>query len=292
MAVDVVVALSDLIERTALLRLLEDHTDVEAHVADGLDAIWQLCKERAPDVVLVGTDFDSEDGGRTICRKLKSRPSTRHISVILVCGRHETLVATDGTDGLPDEVVLRPLHVEEALLRLRSIVRLRRYSAELMEASRLDPLTSVFTRAHLLERLRHELARAERYGRSLALLLVDLDAFASINTSLGATRGDQVLREVARALISRVRGVDLVARAGDDEFAVVLPETSLLVARPVAERLRAAVNSVLIEGKPVRCSIGIAGVPHPAIEDLPSFLRCAREALARARTEGNRSALY
>lgn len=299
---DVVVALADLMERSALERELADQDDIALHLVDSGEELWRACRDRVADLAVLDSALDGvEGGGLALCRKLKTRPSTRHISVLLVCGRHELLRATDGADGRPDEVLLRPLHGGEALLRLRSLLRLRRYAAQLVEASRLDPLTSVFTRAHLLERLGHELARAERYGRSLALLLLDLDEFAAINHDLGATRGDLVLREVARALVSRVRGVDLVARSGDDEFAVVLPETSLLVARPVAERLKAAVNSVELEGDGrldspregpagpvdrIRCSIGVAGFPHPAVADVPELLRCAREALASARERG------
>ncbi|MCK5797194.1 MAG: diguanylate cyclase [Deltaproteobacteria bacterium] len=286
--IQVVVALSDVSERQTLECGVSGEGDLALEFVEDAGELWRSCRDQSPDVAIVDAELDGvSEAGLTFCRKLKSRPSTRHISVILVCGRHEALRATDGADGRPDEVLLRPLHGPEALLRLRSILRGRGYAAEVVDARRLDALTAVFTRDHLIERLGHELTRAERYGRSLAFVLLDLDDFATINRALGALKGDQVLREVARAMVSRVRGVDLVARSGDDEFAIVLPETSLLVARSIAERLREAVGAItLAEGRQMVSSAGVSGFPHPLVSDVPSLLRAAREALVTARRSG------
>lgn len=292
MANDLVVALGDAQEVEEVLDVVGREFNVK--VAEDAETLWQICRDQAPDVVLIGAQFGG--GGLPICHKLKTRPSTRHISVVMVCSRRDAVAPTDGADGLPDEILMRPIHGAELRVRLESTCRLRRYAAASVEGTRLDPLTSLFTRSHLIERLGHELGRAKRYGRSLTLLLVDLDTFSELNHRVGTARGDQLLREVARALTSRVRGVDLVARAGDDEFAVLLPETSLLVARPVAERLLGAIRAIHVtnaDAERLDASVGVAGVPHGEIEDVPAFLRCAREALKHARTDGGgRVALY
>lgn len=288
---DVVVAVEDLIERSALERALRSGCRVIA--AEDGDDLYRICRRDLPDVVLLAAELGGD--GPSVVRRLKADPSTRHVSICLVCERDdERIVPTDGADGRADEVLLRPVHPAEARVRVASICRARRLAQRAVESSGIDPLTSVFTRQQLLQRLRHEVTRAERYGRCLSVVLVDVDRLATISERAGTAYGDQVLREVARALVSRVRGVDLVARLGEHRFAVVLPETSLLVARPVAKRLIDAVRTIPVvtsdekgSARALAVSAGIAGLPHPKAANVFDLLRCAREALSRAREIGD-----
>lgn len=286
-----------------------ERTQIEAAVggagyaltcAEDAAAVMHTAETRRPSIIVLSENLGGPGGGLTLCRHLKADPSTRGTGVVLLVGRDTELVPTDGADGRPDEVLVRPLHPPEVLVRLGAVLRIQRYASEAVEGSKMDTLTGTFNNAHLVERLRHEVLRAARYGRSLAVVLLDLDRFAAINSRESPIFGDLVLREVARALTSRLRGVDLVARTGPDDFSVVLPETSLLVARPIAERLRLAVESlsdtmVTEAGRRVQisASLGIAGLPHPEAKDGAELLRCAREALARARSAGgNRCEVY
>ena len=151
-----------------------------------------------------------------------------------------------------------------------------------------DPLTGLPNRALLLDRLDQALHRAQRSGRFVALLYLDLDRFKVINDSLGHIAGDQVLVEVADRLASTVRPGDTVARLGGDEF-VVLAEavTGHAEAEQIAERLRASlVDPVALRHggtAVVTTSIGItlSRQPHP-----DSALRDADTALYRAKEQG------
>ncbi len=297
----VLLAVTDLVERTQLEAEIS-RAGALVFGADNAADLLRLTNERRPSLVLLAEEFAGAGSGFSLCRHLKADPKTRASGVVLIAGRESRLQPTSGTDGAPDEVLIRPLHLAEVAVRLSSVLRLQRYAAEAAAGSKLDTLTGTFNHSYLLDRLRHEVLRAERYGRSLALVLLDVDGMGSINDREGATFGDLVLREVARALTSRLRGVDLVARSGPDDFSVVLPETSLLVARPIAERLRAAVESLsgAVGGgeageRPLRitASLGVAGLPHPDAKDAVDLLRCARTALGRAREAGgNKSILY
>jgi diguanylate cyclase (GGDEF)-like protein len=293
----VLLGVSDLVERSQLEGLLKE-VDVEVLVAEEAASLSRLAEERRPEAILLAANFGGTRGGYALCRLLKGNPVTRALAVILICSREDPLLPTSGTDGLADEVLVRPIHDPEVLVRLATVQRLHRYATEAVQGSRMDPLTGTFNHAYLLDRLRHEVMRAGRYGRSLALVIVDVDGFTALNEREGSTGADLMLREVARALTSRLRGVDLVARSGADEFSVVLPETSLLVARPIGERLRRAVEVLRSETTDqqeirVTVSLGIAGMPHPEIRDVPDLLRCARAALAVATEEGgNRTVLY
>jgi diguanylate cyclase (GGDEF)-like protein len=117
--------------------------------------------------------------------------------------------------------------------------------AQLREARRLanlDPLTSLQNRRSFEAALERELARAQRYGRGLALLLLDLDDFKQVNDSRGHLAGDALLRELGEQLLAAVRTGDVAARVGGDEFAVLLPESGAEDALAVYERFEDALG--------------------------------------------------
>jgi diguanylate cyclase (GGDEF)-like protein len=111
---------------------------------------------------------------------------------------------------------------------------------KLADAAVRDVLTGAYNRRRFEERFDDEVRRAERYGRGLALILLDIDRFKSVNDELGHPFGDEALREVALRCGSVVRSTDVLCRYGGEEFCVVLPETDLARASALAERLRAA----------------------------------------------------
>jgi diguanylate cyclase (GGDEF)-like protein len=150
-----------------------------------------------------------------------------------------------------------------------------------------DELTDLANRRRFMEVLQQEVARASRFGTSLALLLFDLDNFKQINDRCGHQTGDEVLRAVAAMLRARVRETDLPARFGGEEFAVVLAGTDLDGARAVAEKLRHDLSQevlVPLPDWPVTASFGVA-VLHPG-ESAELLIGAADRALYRAKAEG------
>jgi diguanylate cyclase (GGDEF)-like protein len=129
-----------------------------------------------------------------------------------------------------------------------------------------DPLTELSNSRHLLAHVPHELARSARHGESLAMMIIDLDGFKSINDTYGHRVGDSVLREVARCLKQSTRSYDTCARYGGDEFIAVLPGCGLEDAEHKAEALRDAVSALACQPKggivvPIRVSVGLAVYP-------------------------------
>jgi diguanylate cyclase (GGDEF)-like protein len=116
------------------------------------------------------------------------------------------------------------------------------YHKEIYRLTISDPLTGVYNKRYFLEFLERELARSVRYQRPLALILLDLDRFKSINDQLGHLGGDDTLREVASRLKDQIRQEELLARYGGEEFAVVLSETGRDGAILTGERLRHVVG--------------------------------------------------
>ncbi|MGC5018647.1 diguanylate cyclase [Micromonospora sp. DT47] len=165
------------------------------------------------------------------------------------------------------------------------------------EAQRLsltDPLTGLWNYRYLRESLRREVERANRFGRMLSILALDLDRFKNVNDTYGHTAGDAVLAEFARRVRGEIREVDLAFRQGGEEFVVLLPETDARGAAIVAERLGAAVRDtpITVDGHaeglvavPVTVSIGIAVYPDHASSG-QEVLDAADEALYAAKAAG------
>ncbi|WP_448548837.1 diguanylate cyclase [Thalassotalea fusca] len=125
--------------------------------------------------------------------------------------------------------------------------RLGKVLDDLAQANRIDGLTQIFNRKHWEECLAKEFSRARRYSHGLALVMFDLDHFKKLNDNYGHLCGDTVLLETANAIKSLLRLCDLFGRYGGEEFAVILPETDLTGASDVAERIRNAIEKLVIK---------------------------------------------
>ncbi|GMV38731.1 MAG: hypothetical protein AMXMBFR64_04470 [Myxococcales bacterium] len=154
------------------------------------------------------------------------------------------------------------------------------------ELAALDPLTSVANRRTFMTALKREHERSERSLAPLTLIMLDLDYFKSINDTYGHGVGDLVLQETARHLKEVARPYDVVARIGGEEFVVLLPSTGLDQGTRVAERLRAQLAGMSVEGMPdvVTASFGVACL-QPG-EDTLALMRRVDAALYRAKDGG------
>lgn len=173
---------------------------------------------------------------------------------------------------------------ELAAMAGRALENARRFH-DLFELSVRDPLTGLHNRHYFHETLAQEVKRAHRYDRRLALIFFDIDDFKAINEEIGHLGGDAVLAEVAQRLRSVVRGADLPCRVGGDEFAVVLPESSIDEARRLFERLQLAVQGQPVGPVPaLRVSAGIAELGRD--DDSTSLFSRVDQALYRAKRSG------
>jgi diguanylate cyclase (GGDEF)-like protein len=166
--------------------------------------------------------------------------------------------------------------------------------AALEQESIMDPVMGIYNRRYLERRLREEVMRAQRFDLPLALLLLDIDNFERVNDHYGHQAGDGVLACVGGCIQKTVRATDIVARYGGDEILVIAPNTEVLAAAELGERLRQAVGDSLTPpgactlGRIVKCevSIGVAGL-NPGVSDSVALLSDVDEALYRAKREGS-----
>ena len=161
--------------------------------------------------------------------------------------------------------------------------------AEVTQRARTDQLTGLANRRHFDEQLARALTETDRYGNTVSLIIADIDFFKIVNDTHGHEAGDAVLRAVAGIFREKVRTVDVCARYGGEELAVLLPQTTLTGACELAERLRQTIETRVIgfNGKaiPVTASFGVASFPESAVSREELF-PAADKALYKAKAEG------
>ena len=164
--------------------------------------------------------------------------------------------------------------------------RQRRAMQQAIDLSRTDPLTGLFNRSQLFVTLEHEVSRTRRSDRGFCVLMVDLDGLKAVNDSGGHLRGDQVLRGLGSVISGSIRNVDSAYRFGGDEFVVLLPETDIVGAFVVAEKIRVGAEDLeLSVGSPTSVSIGLVSHPEDGL-NAEELMIAADRAMYQAKSLG------
>jgi two-component system cell cycle response regulator len=208
-----------------------------------------------------------------------------------------------GLDLGVNDFIMRPVERNELAARVRTQIRRQRYAAELRRSvtntlalAVTDELTGLYNRRYFDRHLTLMLEKAREQDRDMAVMLIDMDFFKSVNDTHGHDSGDVVLKEFAQRLRRNIRGVDLACRFGGEEFVVLMPDTDFKQAQSVAERVRMSVAEKPFQapgGRPltVTCSVGLALNEHGT--DTPeSILKRADVALYRAKREGRNRVVF
>ncbi len=212
-----------------------------------------------------------EMDGLELCRAIRSDSAGHYTYIILLTSLDSKNDIIAGLEAGADEYLIKPAHQVELLTRLKTARRiidlessLQQKVEEIRTLSLVDPLTGIYNRRYMEERLPHELKRAFRYQRSMALILAGIDKFAEVTATSGYYAGDMVVKGFADSLAASVRkDIDWLARYGEAQFAVVLPETDAAGGVILAKRLRIRVAQAAIRhnGREIRisASFGVAG---------------------------------
>lgn len=207
------------------------------------------------------------------------------------------------TDEIPQNLTIRgeaydyivsPVEEYELSVRLKNLIKIKELKDKIGNISTTDDLTGLHNRKFLLERLESEMSRAKRYNSKVSCILFDLDFFKVVNDMYGYEWGDVLLKKIAEMLSNLARKEDVVTRYGDEEFMVILPDTSEENAFIFAERFRRDVEKMSFipagedERHPVKISGGIASFPYmeDVEENANSLIRYAEHALYNAKKRG------
>jgi diguanylate cyclase (GGDEF)-like protein len=157
---------------------------------------------------------------------------------------------------------------------------------EMQRQSRTDALTKLSNRRFFDERVAFEFERAQRNRLPISLLVADIDHFKQFNDRFGHTRGDEVLKTVAKQLLEGVRSRDIVCRYGGEEFALILPGANGAQAVEIAESLRKAIESHGRTDGQITISVGVASDHEQHFANVSDFFRAADDALYQAKNRG------
>jgi len=176
------------------------------------------------------------------------------------------------------------------LTAVRDITERKLFEVELKRQAHIDHLTGVSNRGYFMVQAELELSRAVRYGKQLSLYMLDIDYFKKVNDSYGHKIGDLVLIKLAEVCRQTLREVDIIGRVGGEEFVILLPETDLIVATDVAERLKESIanSKVPLEsGLPLHFTVSIGVTSLVSKDDnLDVLLNLADKALYEAKENG------
>jgi diguanylate cyclase (GGDEF)-like protein len=237
---------------------------------NGEDAL-RLAAELPPDLILLDAEMQGMSGYR-VMDSLKARPEMIDVPVIFVTGHAEPAFEVSAFEAGAADFIAKPFRAALVLARVTTQLRLKRLTDQLRMAAATDALTGVANRRKFDALLEQEWQRARRGADPLSLLLIDVDHFKRYNDRYGHPKGDQVLRQVAQALVNAVRRTaDLVARCGGEEFGLLLPQTARAGAHNVAQRVLNDVKSLDIvhadspTASQLSVSIGIASYDENSV---------------------------
>ncbi|TVT49120.1 MAG: diguanylate cyclase [Denitromonas halophila] len=269
----------------------------------------ELALEVQPHMMLVDAEM-LDMSGLALTRALRQTRIGRSIYILILTASGEDESLIEAFDSGVDDFVAKPVRPRMLAARLRAGHRvihlqqeverdreeIRRFAAELavknrrlQEAALTDPLTGFPNRRYAIERMQQAWASSGRSGRPLCAMVIDIDAFKQINDSHGHDVGDQVLRQISAAIKQAVRGQDMVARTGGDEFLVLCPETDLSAALLCAERVRRAVRVARVNagGLALDLSISVGVAERDAdMPDPDALIKRADQGAYRAKAGG------
>ncbi|NOQ51354.1 MAG: diguanylate cyclase [Desulfuromonadaceae bacterium] len=263
--------------------------------ADGIEG-FKLLVNNQVDLILCDIEMPEMDGLKFLAM-LQSREDLREKPVIMLTSHDDLDTKVKGLESGASDYITKPFEPSEMVARVHVHMQLktlqdelRRSNQLLLELAQTDPLTRLYNRRYLYEKLTAELNRCYRGTSPISLIMADIDHFKRVNDQYGHQVGDEVLVKISDLLQEKLRTYDLAARYGGEEFCLVLPETDLEAAQNIAERIRQRVESLPLAPPMGRdkltMSFGVAAYDGTYDGTIDELIRAADDALYEAKNGG------
>jgi len=259
-----------------------------------------------PDLILLDVMMPEVDGFQ-LCIQLKENPGLKDIPIIFLTAKSKTEDIVKGFEVGGVDYITKPFNVVELRARMsthleakishdeikrcneqlqktneelhtanemikKQNLQLIEFNKKLEFVSRTDPLSGLYNRRHIMEKIQDEVARYRRNHRSFSLLIADIDFFKHINDTYGHAYGDCVIKIISQSLRDNAREQDIVARWGGEEFLLLLPETEQEGAIILAERMRKKIAGIPFQCNKVQLNItmtlGVATHNDDAVDEV------------------------
>ena len=292
----ILIADDETISRRLLEKILQRAGYEVLAVENGRLAADQLCRPDGPRLALLDWMMPGLDGPG-VCSVVRGDRKLSYVYMILLTSKESKQDIVQGLQSGADDYLIKPCDAEELKARLRCGLRILQLEDQLVEAredmrfrATHDTLTCLFNRGVILDLLARELSRTQREQGCTTLFLCDVDHFKNINDSRGHAVGDEVLKEIARRLLSSVRSYDFVGRYGGEEFLIVLNKCPASFAFDRAEQIRKAISARPVQTTrgpvDVTLSLGILSSSDWGNRPVEELLNEADAALYAAKASG------
>jgi two-component system cell cycle response regulator len=266
-------------------------------VTEGAEPAMAMATSAQFDLIVLNDRHVGGDALR-LCSQLRSNPQTRPVPILLTVQDGDVERLAKALELGVNDYLMRPVDRDELIARSRTQIRRKRFEDGLrqnyersLSAALTDALTGLNNRRYLETHFAAVNAMLASASKPIALLVLDVDHFKSVNDRYGHTVGDQVLRGIAQRMQSSLRNFDTAIRYGGEEFVLLMPNTVEAQAMAVAERLCAAVREAPIKvddapgSVPVTVSIGVA-TQRAGTASLAELVKAADAALYEAKRTG------
>lgn len=227
--------------------------------------------------------------GLEVLAEIKRNPQTENIPIILVTANADDQNVAEGLDMGAFDYIIKPYSLVVLLARVRAALREKERQDLLEKWATTDPLTGLMNRRHFFELADRELEQTRRSNRPLSFIMLDIDHFKKVNDDHGHLVGDAAIIQLADLLKKELRKVDFCGRYGGEEFVACLPDTPILGALELGERIRQEVEKLQIDtldGNPIHITISLGIAENNKDPNVEAILKRADHALYEAKAAG------
>ena len=257
---------------------------MDAVVVEDVTSLITVVSEFQPDLILMDVNMP-ECSGLEAAAVIRQKTEWISIPIVFLSTENDISRQMEALQLGGDDFLKKPIGADHLRMAVRT--RIRRFR-KLRSRMQVDTLSGLLNHATLKTRLKSEVSRCLRHDTGLVFAMVDLDHFKGVNDSYGHPVGDEVIKNVSRLLAQRLRQSDIVGRYGGEEFAIILPDTTLEAARVLMDDLREQFASIKHRCKKgeFSCTFSVGLAALPPYSEVNGLIDAADGALYRAKDEG------